>query len=211
MSQHHNKTAQRATEQGFALLITLVVVSVVLAVGLSMLFITTKQYVLAVTAIESEKAFQAAQVGLECLRYNRSLPATREDLLNGGGAPDIRCANEPHFSANSSNTPIDSMSSDAFRYWTYSYSYKYGIKDASGQVASCTEPTIFITDFREYNPANPADREFTLTVVGQGLNEMKCTAGTVCTAIFAKGYNRPCDNTSLNSIFTIQREITVQY
>lgn len=185
----------KKVEKGFALLITLVVVSVVLAIGLSLLFVTNKQYLLAVTAIESEKSFQAAQVGLECMRYHRGQPATKSQLLKEGGAtpPSLSCAGQS--SANLAQATT--IYNDSGRL-LYNYRYQYVI---DGEL--CVEPSLYVADLRG------ATTDLNYNVTGEGLGTIECTAGTICTVVFARGYNRPCDQ--LDSIFTIQREITIQY
>lgn len=182
--------------RGFALLITLVVVSVVLAIGLSLLFVTTKQYLLAITANESEKAFQSAQIGLECMRYYRSLPATREQFLREGSTwpPVLSCAGVTAV-APETNSAINIGGG----VWLYNYVYNYTINNNR-----CSEPSVWIADLRD----STTDLDYNLT--GEGLSSITCTAGTVCTVIFGRGYNRPCDQLS-NSIYTIQREITAEY
>lgn len=182
-------------QEGFALLITLVVVSVVLAIGLSLLFVTTKQYLLAVTAIESEKAFQSAQIGLECMRYHRGQPSTKSALLKEGGAPppSLSCAG-----VNSSNLVQSTTIYNNSDRLLYNYRYQYTLNDSS-----CVEPSLYIADLTS------ADTDLDYSVSGEGLGTIECTAGTICTVVFARGYNRPCDQ--LDSIFTIQREITIQY
>lgn len=185
-------------EKGFALLITLVVVSVVLAIGLSLLFITTKQYLLAVTANESEKAFQAAQIGLECMRYHRAQPTTRAKLLHedtSNWPPPLACAGITSNIVNSS--PI--LSGVPSGVWMYKYQYKYSLAN------SCIDTSLYIADYRGAGSNQP----YNISAQGEGLTQIECNAGTLCTAIFARGYNRPCDQ--LDSILTIQREITVQY
>lgn len=185
----------KRTKNGFALLITLVVVSVILAIGLSLLFVTTKQYLLAVTAIESEKSFQSAQIGLECMRYHRGQSATRAILLKEGGAtpPALICAGVSSSNLAQSTT----IYNDSGRL-LYNYRYQYTIDDAL-----CAEPSLYIADLRE------ATTDLSYNLTGEGLGTVECTAGTICTVVFARGYNRPCDQ--LESIFTIQREITIQY
>ena len=190
-----NQTAK--TEQGFALLITLVVVSVVLAIGLSLLFVTTKQYLLAVTAIESEKSFQSAQIGLECMRFHRAQPTTKSAFLkeNGASPPSLACAGV------TPNNPPGIQSTTLFNNsgrLLYNYRYQYTINGAQ-----CAEPSLYIADLRE------ATEDLTYNLTNEGLGTVECTAGTICTVVFARGYNRPCDQ--LDSIFTIQREITIEY
>lgn len=184
------------TENGFALLITLVVVSIVLAIGLSLLFVTTKQYLLAITANESEKAFQASQIGIECLRYHRNAPATLAKFLAGDSNTPLNCAGVVSNVINSGGQPVLVLSGG--NYWLYNYRYSYTIDN------QCAEPSIYIADFRQYSGA-----DLELSITGEGLETIECAAGTICTAIFSRGYNRPCGQ--LDSIYTIQREITIEY
>lgn len=193
MNHQYNKKG----EDGFALLITLVVVSVVLAIGLSLLFVTTKQYVLAVTASESEKAFQAANVGLECMRWHRAQPTTLAILLREGGnwPPSLNCAGKtPNSPPGVQASTLYSQNNQFF------YNYKYAYTTSLGQ---CIETSMYIADVRT------ATADFTRNISGEGLSSINCTAGTFCTTIFSRGYNRPCDQ--LDSILTIQREITIEY
>lgn len=194
-----NHSKPRSRKEGFALLITLVVVSVVLAIGLSLLFVTTRQYLLAVTANESEKAFQSAQIGLECLRYHRAQPATLAKFLRDDTSdptPALECAGVVSQVVDSSGDP---EIIDGGNYWLYNYRYSF---EFNGD--QCAEPSIYVADFRDYGGP-----EINLAISGEGLETIRCTAGNICTAIFARGFNRPCDD--LDAIYSIQREVTIQY
>lgn len=193
----HQPLNKKISEDGFALLITLVVVSVVLAVGLSLLFVTTKQHELAVAASESEKAFQAANIGLECMRYHRAQPDTLKTLLREGGTwpPSLSCAGVvPNSPPGVQGSTLYSQNNQLL------YSYKYTYTTSIGQ---CIETSMYLADVRT------ATADFSYNISGEGLASISCTAGTICTAVFSRGYNRPCNQ--LNSIFTIQREITIQF
>lgn len=184
-------------EDGFALLITLVVVSIILAIGLSLLFVTTKQYTLAVSANESEKAFQAAQIGLECMRYHRAQTDTLATLLREGGnwPPSLDCGGV------SPDSPPGVQSATLYNgnnRFVYQYKYSYTINGSQ-----CVQTSMYVSDLRT------STSDHSQSISGEGLTTLECAAGTICTAIFSRGYNRPC--TQLNSIFTIQREIAIEY
>lgn len=57
------------TQQGFTLFIAVVTASVVLAIGISILNITLKEFILSGVTRESEMAFYAADAGMECALY----------------------------------------------------------------------------------------------------------------------------------------------
>jgi len=60
---------QKNNQKGFALLYSILVAVLVVAVGASVVSLAIKQVVLTGTARESEYAFYAANTGLECARY----------------------------------------------------------------------------------------------------------------------------------------------
>lgn len=62
-------TPTNTQQSGFALLITLIVVSVIVAVTAAIIELSIKQLELSVTARDSEIAFHAANAGAECVRY----------------------------------------------------------------------------------------------------------------------------------------------
>ncbi len=61
--------AIKKTQRGFALLVSVIFMSVVLALGLALSSLSYKQEMLALSAIESQYAFYAADAALECALY----------------------------------------------------------------------------------------------------------------------------------------------
>ena len=177
---------------GFALLLTLVVTSIVLAVGLSLMHITLKQFTLSSIARDSEIAFHAANTGLECLQYHRE--NNEAELIDTGdtSAPTYQCADTAYETA---STDHDLNIGTGRLVFNYEYQYDVG-NDA------CTEVSLYILD------ARTATADITHTA-NEGLDEITCVQGAICTTIFSRGFNRSCSN--LNSIFTVQRELTIQY
>lgn len=82
MKEQHT---QKQTQRGFTLLIAILVVGVVLAVGLSILTITLKEYLLSGMERESVIALNAADAGMECALYwDRSSQGGKFDGAGGG-------------------------------------------------------------------------------------------------------------------------------
>ncbi|MEZ4200298.1 MAG: hypothetical protein R3B69_01690 [Candidatus Paceibacterota bacterium] len=193
------KTKQfHTTENGFVLLLTLVVVSIILAIGLSMLHITLKQLTLSNLARESEIALHAAVTGLECMQYHRNTPVTRQKLLNEDSdpdtaAPELYCADVLPAAAPNTDHDLDIGSGELF----YNYQYTYNV-----DTDKCVEVSLHLLDLRT------ADDDATRTIE-EGLTELSCDAGSMCTTIFSRGFNRGCDN--IEDLFTVQRELTIQY
>ena len=184
-------TSIKPTQNGFALLLTLVIISVVLAIGLSLLNITMKQFTLSSIARDSEVAFHAANTGIECMRYWRQDPATETDMLNGGSAPSsVDCGGSGYNRISATDNHSGSV---------FNYQYRFDKTDTNDQ---CIETSIYLLD-----ATGGAINNFSLA--DEGLESIDCSNGNVCTALFSRGYNRPCGD--LGSIRTVQREITVTY
>jgi Tfp pilus assembly protein PilX len=176
-------------QSGFALLITIVVISVVLAVGISLLNITVKQINLSITGRDSEVAFSAAQAGIECVQVilnqnidyvsGTPLPGTADCI--GGSGTLSRTENDPQANVD-----------------RYAYQRSWDADDEGGDDV-CTDFDIYIID------ATSGDE--TVTFSNQGIETYTCDNGDVCAAVFSRGYNRVC--AELGSLRTVQREITI--
>lgn len=181
----------KTIQSGFALLLTLIVVSIVLAIGLSILNVTLKQFTLSSIARDSEIAFHAANAGLECMQHHRHVPSTRDDLLDGGSAPALQCAGvDPEYT----ETNHESLSGNR---QVYNYVYRYDI--AEGR---CFEMSMYLLDTQSGSDIEDYS-------VDEGFETISCTEGVVCTTIFSRGFNRSCDD--VGSIRTVQRELTIQF
>lgn len=193
----NNKKINRQTD-GFVLLLTLVIVSIVLAIGLSLLHITLKQLTLSNLARESEIALHAANTGIECIQYHRSIPYTRQLLLNEDNQPDdtsaplLECAdNNPILSA--TNHDFDLANDELI----YNYQYTHNVDSDK-----CVETSLYLLD------ASEGSNDVTHQAL-EGLDTIECEAGSICTVIFSRGFNRSCEDT--DGLFTVQRELTIQY
>lgn len=80
-------------ERGFALLIAMIFMAVMLALGLALGALVYKQQVLASSAVESQYAFYAADAGMECALYADQQKNTFEYPTGNtpGTAPGFSC------------------------------------------------------------------------------------------------------------------------
>ena len=196
---------QKKLNEGFALLLTLVVISVVLAIGLSLLQITVKQLSLSSLARESTVAIYSANTGIECMQYHRSVPATRAKFLRDdeiNWPPSVQCADE-----NPTWTQTQTLIDNDQGRFLYNYKYRYELAQGEAGTAddACVETSLYIADMRS------ATADINYVVADEGLATIACDVNTssICTTIFSRGFNRPCDQ--LDSIFTVQRELTITY
>jgi hypothetical protein len=187
MSYHHTHM------QGFALLLALIVSSVVLAIGISILQVSVNQINLSATARESEIAFQAAHAGLDCQWYWRL--EKKDDYANGIN-PIINCFGiEP--AGSGVRVPRGTGGGDYYRY-VNEFDW--------GDPGRCTETTLHILK------ANDRD-EFVVNGLGDGIGingNKTCPAGNICTVVVSTGYNRACDEIDA-SIYSVQRELTLEF
>ncbi len=104
MTNIHTKTV--VAQKGVILFIALVTASIVLAIGMSILHLTLKDFVLSSAVRESEMAFSAADAGMECALYWQQSNAGKALAPGGAFAPgsrSISCMNAP------SNIPITNV------------------------------------------------------------------------------------------------------
>ncbi len=109
--QVHGHTPPEKTEsssrskRGFTLLLSLVVVSIVLSVGLGVFDIVFRELMFSGMSRESQKAFYAADTGAECAMYWD----IKEGLISSTTPSTISCANQ---SVEVGGTPISSFQVD---------------------------------------------------------------------------------------------------
>ena len=197
-------------DSGFALLLSIIIASVVLAIGVAILKISVSQLQLSATGRESEISFQASQSMSECLTYwryaNREQFVARPGTLGPGtnlNAPPITCMgsgpSEAYAEVIVNDTLTDPMQLHIVK---FHYTFPWG---EDPEVCSSGDMYIMV----------PLDGEqvhtFPGTSVGEdGDGEKRCPTGSVCTIMITQGYNRPCDQLQ-SSIFTLQREITTEF
>jgi hypothetical protein len=176
------------TKKGFTVLIAIVVASIVLAIALSIMSITLKQLTLAGVARESEIAFQAANAGVECIRYydiSGSDGNTFDVPGNGGAqgsAASITCLD-----ATVVNDLGAAGSGDEQHFeWTWDNS------------SVCTDVSIY----KFYSESGSEDMDPLIT-------DRDCPEGVECTIVKARGYNAPCNAIQSNKV--VERELTVIY
>ncbi len=84
--------AIKHTQRGFALLIAIIFMSVMLTFGLALGSLAYKQQVLASSAVESQQAFYAADAALECaLYYDQQQDLFAYPASDPSSAPAITC------------------------------------------------------------------------------------------------------------------------
>jgi hypothetical protein len=183
MNKLHN-----TTNTGFALLLAIIIASIALSIGLSMLHITLKQLALGTTTKGSEVAFQVASAGMECLRYVRN---NQSDEMYAGSSVQVDCLGGSSVISNSGSNSQHRIYRDETIDWAIT---------GSDTLCVDTETHLLIAD---------GGNDITYTFPGG--SSKTCNSGDVCTFGFVRGYNRSCSDIGNNSVFTVQRELTVEF
>lgn len=181
MKRHRLKN-QYGTQKGVALLVSVLVTSVVLSIGLAILNVTLKQFILSAIGEESTVAFYAADAGIECGKYWERNPSDGDKF--DIGAPDsneVDCmgANDLWDGGGTANDPqvLDEVT--------------WGAADQQ----MCTK--IEVTKFYDNND------DVLMT------DERLCPENFTCTMIESRGYNRACED--IDDPRTVERAIRAFY
>lgn len=183
------------TESGFALLLSIIISSVVLSIGLTLLSVTLKQLNLSATGRESEIAFQMANLGMECGRYWRT-EYTLPFSLNSTNANELRidCSDITNLAPREFET--------------------IGI---AGAPTSYLNRAKYFFDIQVGPELRHVALEINVIVANEdivdypiGRIRKNCSADERCTVIVSQGYNRE-ESEVTSSIFAVQRELTAEY
>lgn len=195
---------RKQQSDGFALLLALLVVSVVVTVGLTILEITIKQVRLASSAADSEISYSAANAGVECALYWRRKEASIFEAGNSISS-NVQCFGvAPTVGSSSILVPTTNGTSDF-----YSFQFTWG-DPATGlrcsrvgmlviRSAATLEASITALEMEKHFPGYP------------GTASRTCSAGGKCTTLSVQGFNRACTvGAATFPPGTIQREVLVE-
>ena len=194
-------------QEGFALLIALLVVGVVISVGVSILDLSIKQVRLSSIAKESELSFHAANAGMECARYWRRQESSR---IESGQTINPACFSGTRASNTFTDLTSTSYASGNGEVYQYEFDFTWG----SGTEVRCTRANMIV------GVADVAGSGLTIQNINRivrgyplptGMNDTNkfCEAGTRCSTISVQGYNVPCANTG--GFGVVQREVLLEF
>jgi hypothetical protein len=177
---------------GFTILYATIVSGIVLAIGLSVLNITLKQFLLSSVARESEVAFHAAYAGIECLRFYDRSTTDGHSFDIGSPSANINCFGGTDTSP---DTPASGQAQDVAYTWT-----------ADG-TAVCTEAEIY--KFHDTTADAPIAQSQGGPIPDNEVVLDECPQNAYCTVIQSRGYNAACNSKSGPRV--VEREITIEY
>lgn len=187
MTPYNTKT------HGFALLMALIVVSVVVTIGLTVLDLTLKQVRLSTNSKESEVAFHASNAALECARYWREAEQVN---IESGNPITVSCFNQ-------ANAVVSAITTSA----SVGTAYQYTFSTTWGSPTRCSEVNMLVIN------ADPAATS-TVNALGSIIPgypygaSKSCEPGGRCTVISARGYSKACSEIGQTGI--VQREVLLE-
>ncbi len=188
MQLHNHKS-------GFALLMSLIVVSVVISVGLTLVDLTIKQLRLSSVSRDSEAAFHAANAGVECARYLR---VASSNAFETAGNVTVNCFG----TANQSVSPTS--------LGTAMSKYEFDVSWTVGSSQRCSTLTV-ITMSPSVLSSGVTLNNVPTHIPGYPFQTKSCPAGGRCTIISAQGYNQLCSTAlSTGAYGVIQREVLLE-
>lgn len=211
--------------KGFALLLSIILSSVVLAIGLSILRISVSQLQLSATARESEVAIHTSQSLNECLTYWRREYV--DDFKDNQGrttvgsiyssvpssVSSITCMGASPYTEN--HNPVGERKHDVVAVYTdgyvvrHYYTFQWDSDENDGPFCSDGELYFMVPEKDVNNVPKSFTHDFG-TSVGTNGDGIKLCDSDYCGVIVTRGYNRPCDELA-TSIFTVQRELTFEF
>jgi Tfp pilus assembly protein PilX len=200
MKLHKNTYVYSVSAQrGFALLMTLIVVSVVISIGLSVLDLSIKQVRLSTNAKDSEIAFHSANAGMECARYWRQKESVK---MEAGTDISPECFSVTLGAV--TGVPVTTGTTGTGAAYVYNYDFTWGTPQLR-----CTRVTTFVA------VADVLGSGFSVSgmpglISGYPDGSTKaCAAGERCTVVSVRGYNKAC--TAITEYGTVEREVLLQF
>jgi hypothetical protein len=189
---------------GFALLMTLLVVSAIVSITATIVELSMKQLDLSVTSRDSEIAFHAANSGMECARYTRRMASSTFDALGANSTVDkIRfyCFGGDNESlSHKLHTLTTSGDGEVFQ-------FTGEVDWPTGDRCSLIDLVVLVPDADAVNPVRITDLQDLYP--GFENDPKECDPGEVCTVAQVTGYSAACANK--DAVGVVRREILLEF
>ena len=197
------QTKQTSQQSGFALLITILVLSVVVAVTLALVELSIKQLKLSVDSTASEIAFHAANAGLECARYTRRIES---DYFETGADVDVDCFGAVGNAAKEASLGFGTTGTGPT---AQVYRYKWTIDWGVSPNERCTSiDTVVMVATTSVTIGAGGVGSLKNFINGYENDTKTCEAGERCTIMSAVGYSSACS--AITGSGVLRREILLE-
>ena len=189
-------------QSGFALLITILVLSVVVSVTLAIVELSLKQLKLSVDSTDSEIAFHAANAGLECSRYIRRV---HSDDFETGQDIDVDCFGD---SSTMPDTALGFSTSGVGANGAV-YRYQHDIGWGTAPAIRCTSMDIIVmVATSSVTIGGSGAASLKTRINGYESDDKVCSDGESCTIMSVVGYSSACADISTAGV--LRREILLE-
>ena len=195
------------SKSGFALLISMIVVGVVVSVGLSVLELTIKQMTLATNSKDSETALHAANAGLECAQYWRNEEYKKFEGTELGSVTATCFGTGSDHEEVFVKTDISESEGNGNIYkYTTNPGFDWG---TTGVDERCSVITMIVMVAASDSSVPLKVNNINNYISGYKAGEFKqCEPGGICTFTSVQGYNKSCGKKG--EFGTIQREVLLE-
>lgn len=192
----------KKNQQGFALLISLLMLAVVISVTLSIVELTRNQLRLAIDGRDAEVAFQAASAGVECAqRIARTASSTIQDGLDD---VDFECFERSVFSSNSSNSSnLNGTGLGGLRRYQVSIPW-----EAGNGTQRCTDIDLIVIA-NEVESDTATITNIDSIIANYPAESLACPPGGTCHVVATAGYNVNCDRKG--DMGVLKRELLLEF
>lgn len=179
-------------KSGFALLMTLLLLGVVIGVTLSIVELTLRQVRLTIDGRDAEIAFQAASAGVECAQR---IARNADSAVVAGGDLDFDCF-ETNVGAATNISGLNSDDNNSLRRYRSEIDWNN----------RCTEIDLIavITDEDDVTISNIQSQIFNYPD-----SSWQCFAGSTCFVVATAGYNVPCADK--DNLGVLKREMLLEF
>lgn len=193
-----------SNQSGFALLMTIIVVSIMLAIGLTILDVSIKTLALSTNAVQSEIAFHAANAGMECVRYWRDDDDERVNFITGNDV-DITCFGQSPITVTEDGS-VSNINGGSGEVYTYQFELTHGTP------LRCSQATVVVLNSGDSSNLAGIDDSVATNFFPWNKGVKECPEFGDCTLAYVRGYNTTCANVAPGSGGEfIQRELLLQF
>jgi type II secretory pathway pseudopilin PulG len=189
-------------KSGFALLMTLVVVTAVVSITLAIIELSIKQLSLTVTARDSELAFQAANAGIECIRYLHRQASTTFTTPLPTSVP-YTCFQRPSDTLVTVANSFTVTGNGSIR--RYRDTITWG---PNNDRCSVLEMVLMHVDPSESSDLVVSNLNTAFPGYPSGQNK-RCSPGSLCTIAEVTGFNKPCN--AITTAGSVRREVLLEF
>ncbi len=192
-------------QSGFALLISILVIGVIVAVTLAIVELSLKQLELSVDSRDSEVAFHAANAGMECAQRARRISSS---TIEAGNDFTVECFETSAVAGSRDDVHIRSGASNG-----EVHRHVALLDWDSGTEARCSEINMIsiMADTGAIVIGSNSDNADSLQrlIPNYPAHSKSCAAGARCTIASVSGYSSTC--AQRNGVGTLKREILLEF